>query len=87
MMHLTPDLVLPLSEAGDGKEKKSRRSGIREGWAWAERRWTEVTEDTGIGNPEKATKEKGARFFADVTDKVSQLMNELCEVDKHDLYN
>ena len=35
IMHLRPDLVLPLDQAGDGAEKKSRISGIREGWAWA----------------------------------------------------
>ncbi|HVF38267.1 MAG TPA: creatininase family protein, partial [Gemmatimonadaceae bacterium] len=43
MQHLVPDLVLPLSEAGDGKAKKFNVAGLREGWAWAPRKWTSVT--------------------------------------------
>ena len=51
IMHLTPQLVRPLSEAGDGAAKKFRMTGIREGWAWAERKWLQVTKDTGVGDP------------------------------------
>src|SRR5690606_35781912 len=70
MMHITPHLVLPLSEAGDGAAKKFRLTAIREGWAWAERRWTQVTRDTGVGDPRKATAEKGEKYFKAVTEKV-----------------
>ena len=59
MMHLTPGLVRPLTEAGDGAAKKFRFSAMREGWAWAERKWTQVTKDTGVGDPRKASAEKG----------------------------
>ena len=54
IQYLHPKLVLPLEEAGDGHEKKSTIKGIREKWAWAERKWSQVTEDTGIGNPKKS---------------------------------
>ena len=40
MMHLVPELVRPLSEAGPGAARQSRLRGVREGWAWAPRRWT-----------------------------------------------
>ncbi|MFY0690151.1 MAG: creatininase family protein [Cyclobacteriaceae bacterium] len=83
---LTPELVLPLNEAGDGHEKQSKISGIREGWAWAERRWSQVTKDTGIGDPRKATVEKGERYFNDVTDKLAGLFIEIAEVDVDNLY-
>jgi creatinine amidohydrolase len=63
-----------------GAEKKSKIKGIREKWAWAERKWSEVTEDTGIGNPKKASPEKGRLYFEDVTDKVADLIVEICEV-------
>lgn len=86
IMHLHPNLVLPLEEAGDGEEKKSVISGLRERWAWAERKWSEVTEDTGIGNPKKASPEKGKRYFEDVTDKVAQLIQEICEVNPGKMY-
>src|SRR5438045_6894481 len=36
-------------------------AGLREGWAWAPRQWRRVTDDTGVGNPEAATAEKGDR--------------------------
>lgn len=86
MMHLTPDLVSPISEAGDGASKKFRMTGIREGWAWAERRWTQVTKDTGVGDPRKATPDKGDRYFRDVTRKVSEFFLEVAKVDRNDLY-
>jgi creatinine amidohydrolase len=79
IMHLHPELILPLEQAGMGAEKKSKIKGIREKWAWAERKWSEVTEDTGIGNPKKASPEKGRLYFEDVTDKVADLIVEICE--------
>lgn len=86
MQHLRPDLVQPLSEAGDGSAKRWKIEGINQGWAWAERQWSKVTADTGIGNPYKATPEKGERFFADITQKVSTLFVDLAKADLTDLY-
>ncbi|AMQ56059.1 creatininase family protein [Algoriphagus sanaruensis] len=86
IQYLHPDLVLPLEEAGEGKEKKSVIRGIQEKWAWAERKWSQVTEDTGIGNPKKATAEKGKRYFEDVTDKVSELIADICQAQPGELY-
>ena len=86
MMHLKPELVLPLEQSGLGKEKQHKVKAIREKWAWSERRWSEVSEDTGIGNPKKSTNKKGERFFNDLTDKLSELMLDLCTVNNNDLY-
>jgi creatinine amidohydrolase len=86
IMHLTPSLVRPLSEAGDGSAKKFRLTGIREGWAWAERKWMQVTKDTGVGDPRKASAEKGAAYFDAVTKKVGQYFIEVARADRKDLY-
>lgn len=86
LLYLTPNLVLPLGQAGSGVEKKIKIGGIKEGWAWAERKWSKVTEDTGIGNPMKATKEKGERYFNAVTDKLAQLFIDIANADLNDLY-
>lgn len=86
ILYLKPELVLPLDEAGDGQEHKSRLKSIREGWAWSERKWSMVSEDTGIGNPKKATKEKGARYFAAVTQKMAELFQEMAAVAINDRY-
>lgn len=86
MMHLTPDLVLPLEQAGDGSAKKFKIAAMREGWAWAERKWTQVTADTGSGSPYLSNAEKGERFFKDLTQKTAQFFVELCEADIDNLY-
>ena len=61
-MHIKPDWVRPLSEAGDGAAKKFKVKGLKDGWVTAQRQWTSVTKDTGVGNPALATKKK-AKFF------------------------
>lgn len=86
IMHLHPHLVLPLEEAGAGREKKIKIGGMREGWAWSERRWSQISADTGVGNPKFSSAEKGARFFAAVTEKVGQLLYEIARADTNDLY-
>ncbi|NGP77438.1 creatininase family protein [Balneolaceae bacterium YR4-1] len=86
VMHLRPDLVRPLEEAGDGDARQYKIESLRENWAWAERKWSEVTEDTGVGDPRKATAEKGEAFFKAVAEKVSRLFIDLAEADLDDLY-
>ena len=86
LLYLTPELVRPLEEAGDGKEKQAKIKGIREGWAWSERKWSMVSDDTGIGNPKKSTKEKGEKFFKATAEKVAELMVDIAEVDVNNRY-
>ncbi len=86
LLYLQPDWVLPLEEAGDGAERKIKIKALREKWAWAERKWSQISDDTGVGNPKLATKEKGERFFKDVTKKVAELFVDLANCDINDLY-
>lgn len=86
MQHLAPDLVLPLNEAGEGKERMHKLEAFREGWAWAERKWHLVTRDTGLGDPKAASAEKGREFFQDLTVKIASLMTGLSELDPKDPY-
>ncbi|TDB64076.1 creatininase family protein [Arundinibacter roseus] len=86
MMHLRPDLVRPLEEAGDGSAKVHTVEAFREGWAWTERKWSQVTEDTGIGNPKKSSAPKGERFFMDLTQKLGQFFVELAQADPKAMY-
>jgi creatinine amidohydrolase len=87
ILHLMPHLVRPLSEAGDGDAKKFRFSAMREGWGWSERKWTQVTKDTGVGDPRKASKEKGEKFFKAVTEKVAKFLEEVASTKPEDFYN
>ncbi|MGE5393825.1 MAG: creatininase family protein [Candidatus Saccharibacteria bacterium] len=86
MMYLKPEWILPLSEAGDGKAKKYRFNAMKEGWGWAERRWTQVTADTGIGNPAKASVEKGEKFFKLLSSKIGEFLYEVAMTNKEDFY-
>ena len=86
MLHIAPDLVRPLKEAGPGRARASRLTGIREGWAWAPRRWTQVTDDTGIGNPSKATAAKGEAYVKAAAERIAGFLVELASVSLDDLY-
>ncbi len=86
ILHVRPDLVLPREAWGSGKAKKHRIRAFSESWAWSERRWSQVTEDTGIGNPEAASPEKGKQFFEDVCERLAGLMLELAGMDVRDIY-
>ncbi len=86
MMHVAPGLVRPLSEAGPGRARSFRVAALREGWAWAPRRWTRVTDDTGVGDPSRASAEKGARYVGEVARRLASYFVELAAADPEDLY-
>ena len=86
VQHLTPELALPLSDAGDGRARRFTVAGLRDGWAWAPRRWTKVTDDTGTGNPRASTPDKGARYFDAVADRLAGFYVELAAADPEHLY-
>ena len=85
MLHIAPDLVRPLAEAGSAAARQFRIKALRE-WAWAQREWSQVTADTGVGNPAAATAEKGAAFLAAATANIGQFLVELAAADPQNLY-
>ena len=86
MLHVAPERVRPLEEAGPGRAKVFRLKGLRDGTAWAPRDWGLVTRDTGVGNPAAARADKGSRFFRAVAEKLSAFVVELASADPEDLY-
>lgn len=87
MLHIAPGLVRPLSEAGEGLERRPKIAAFREGWAWTPRPWTQVTSDTGIGNPAAATVEKGERYAAAVAGRIAEFLMDLAAADTAVLYD
>ena len=87
MLYLRPELVLAKETWGSGSAKKFKIKAYNEGWAWAERQWSKVSSDTGIGNPEYATAEKGQRFFNYECEKFEDIICSLCDADLEDLYH
>jgi creatinine amidohydrolase len=65
MMHYHPDLVLPLTEAGNGNETPFAIESLNDKTAWTPRHWT------------KATADKGERYAAAVSDQLCKLFIEL----------
>ena len=86
MLHVAPELVRPLSEAGPGRARRFKIPGLREGWAWAPRRWRQVTDDTGVGNPAAATADKGRKYEEAVSEKIGGFLVELAQADAAQMY-
>jgi creatinine amidohydrolase len=86
VMHLAPSLVRPLSEAGAGRARRFRVTALREGWAWAQRDWPSVTDDTGVGDPKGASAAAGKRFVRDAAEKIAGYFVELSAADVGALY-
>lgn len=86
MLHVRPDLVRPLDSAGEGRARAHKLRAFREGWAWMPRPWTKVTDDTGVGNPARSTAEKGAAYFAAVTERLGVFFCDLAKANSEDLF-
>lgn len=86
IMHICPELVLPLDQAGDGSAKQFKIKGLKEGWVSAQRKWTSVTKDTGVGNPTLSSKEKGAKFIKETTTAIGEFIVELHHADVNNMY-
>ena len=86
MMSIAADLVLPLAEAGSGASRRFKLQGLQEGWVWAQRDWVKATVDTGVGDPRRASAEKGKAFLDDLTRRIADYLVELARSDIMDLY-
>ena len=86
MMEIAPELTLPVMEAGDGRARKFKIAGLRNGLAWAPRSWTQVTDDTGSGNPAEASREKGVKHLVAVTDSIANFLVDIAAADLDKLY-
>lgn len=86
MLAIAPELVLPLSEAGSGKTRPFRIKAMQERWAWAPRQWSKTSDDTGAGDPSKATAEKGRRYLDALISKIADFLVDLNKANISDLY-
>ncbi len=82
LLHVAPGLVHPDREAwGAGTAHPSVFAGVRSGWAWMPRRWTQVTADTGVGNPAEATAAQGEAFVAQAVARIAAFCEALATAD------
>lgn len=76
MMHYHPELV-NLSEAGSGDSQPFAIDSLNKKAGWVPRHWDKATVDTGVGDPRKASAEKGKRYVQQVVAKVAKLLEEV----------
>ncbi len=86
MLHLYPDLVSPKDQWGPGTDNPWKIQAMREKWAWAPRAWTQATHDTGSGDPQHSTAEKGALYFERLTTRFAAYLTDLAAADPAALY-
>ncbi|MCC6580005.1 MAG: creatininase family protein [Phycisphaeraceae bacterium] len=78
VMHLTPDWVAPLSTAGDGSTRPSELPALTSTpGVWCTRHWPALTADTGVGNPRRATADKGRRLLARMVELLTEVLVQL----------
>lgn len=75
-MALFGDLV-HLVDAGDGSTNRSRFEAIERGWVSIARPWHLVTKDSTLGDPRKASKQKGEAYVEIVVERLTQFVVDL----------
>jgi creatinine amidohydrolase len=84
MMYLTGNKI-DLSEAGSGNRVPFKLTSFSRPGVWTPRPWRHSHPDTGSGNPEKATYEKGKRYVEGLTQALSEVMVEISKARKGDI--
>jgi creatinine amidohydrolase len=69
--------LMHMEQADVGTAQPSRLEGINRGWVSITRPWHLVTSSTGIGDPSKATADKGKRLMDIVVERLSLFLVEL----------
>ena len=85
MLHLAPEWVAPLESAGDGTATESKLPVVTSTpGVWAPRDWPTLTSDTGVGNPKKATAEKGRQILDRLVKSLAPALEELSKAQPGD---
>ena len=73
-----PELLRP-ELADDGAARPSRFDAINRGWISITRPWHLVSANTGLGNPQAATPEKGRRLMDVLVERLGDFLIELAK--------
>jgi len=80
-----PSLVHPeLADAG--ASRPTRFEAINRGWISITRPWHLVTTNTGLGNPQAATADKGTKLMDVLTDRLSAFLIQLASAPMNDSF-
>jgi creatinine amidohydrolase len=73
LLHLCPDLV-DMKNAGTGERVPFAIPGLNQPGVWTPRPWSKSHPDTGSGDPNYATAEKGKAHFEDVCAAIAEVI-------------
>ena len=82
MMYYYPELV-NMQDAGSGEARPFAIDGLNRKVGWIPRHWTKVTDDAGIGDPSRASAEKGGRYAEAVIAAYVDLVRDLVKKDPY----
>ena len=77
-MALYPELVEP-DVAGSGRAKNSRFEAVRRGWVRTSRNFAKLNDHCAVGDPSKASADKGRRYIELVVQRLSAFLIDLAQ--------
>jgi creatinine amidohydrolase len=80
-----PELV-HLEQADAGQENPTKLDAINRGWIGITRPWHLATTNTGMGDPRKATTEKGRRLMDAVVNRLGKFLVDLANLPMSDTF-
>ena len=73
ILHLRPDWVA-MQQAGRGDRVPFAVEGLNQSGVWTPRPWSASHPDTGCGNPQHASGEKGRKYFEAVSEAIAKVL-------------
>ena len=80
---LFEDLV-HVEDADDGAVRPTRFEAINQGWATITRPWHLLTRNAGVGDPRRASKEKGEQYIEVTVERIARFIKELSDAEMHE---
>lgn len=84
LLYLCPERVR-MQDAGEGARNPFRIEGLNQPGVWTPRPWTASHPDLGAGDPRRASREKGERYFHAVCGAIADILLNLSLARKGDL--
>ena len=87
IMHLAPAVRSPpYPKRAMVRQRNSALVPCAKAGVGANAKWTQVTQDTGVGDPRKASKEKSEKFFKAVAERVAIFFEEVAKTKPSEFY-
>jgi creatinine amidohydrolase len=80
-----PELVCEIP-SGSGQARPTRFAAINKGWIGITRPWHLATSDTGLGDPARATAEKGRRLMDVLVERLGGFLYELATTPRNESF-